>query len=55
MKNEFTRASVATLTIIVCATLIGLGHDGEIKAILGATVGFFFGQYIPEPQKDGKS
>ena len=54
MNNEYTRAFVTTITILGCVYLIVNGHDGEIKAVFGAVVGFFFGQYIPSPKENGK-
>jgi len=40
---------IAVIILIACFFLIYQGHDGEIKAIIGLVVGFYFGQYLPPP------
>lgn len=48
--REISMLVVACLVVIGGLILIFFGADGEIKALIGLVVGFYFGQYIPSPR-----
>ena len=40
---KFTpRDIIAGLALVLCAILLFSGHDGEIKALMGVIVGYYF-------------
>jgi len=48
--NKVAWDSILALTVAVgMITLIGLGCDGEVKAMLGVAVGYIFGKKIAPP------
>jgi len=47
--REKSTCAIAIIILLACFFLIYQGHDGEIKAIIGLVVGFYFGQYISTP------
>jgi multisubunit Na+/H+ antiporter MnhE subunit len=58
--SEFREKStfvIAVIILLACFWLIYNGHDGEIKALIGLVVGFYFGQYLPASQggQNGKT
>ena len=58
MEEKFKPRDIhAIITVLCCFTLIALGFDGEIKAVLGMIIGFYFGLYTITPKKpsNGKS
>lgn len=46
MKDFPIREVVAGVVAIGCMVLIALGIDGEVKALLGVIVGYYFGRTI---------
>jgi len=43
---------IIALVVLICGFfLLYTGRDGEVKAIMGLVVGFYFGQYLPPPGK----
>lgn len=42
--NHFTDVILAGVIVVTCIILISYGHDGEIKAVLGAGVVYLFGK-----------
>ena len=35
---------IALVVVIGCFCLIGVGQDGEVKAVLGTAIGYIFGK-----------
>lgn len=46
MKEFPIRECVAGVVAIGCIVLIALGIDGEVKALLGVVVGYYFGRSV---------
>lgn len=42
MKEAYIRATIAALGLIICGILLAKGFDGEIKAIFGFILGYYF-------------
>ena len=36
------RDIIAILAFAICAALLFFGHDGEVKAIMGVIIGYYF-------------
>jgi len=49
--RELVSGIIAIIIIVGGGLMIVFGHDGEVKALIGLVVGFYFGQYIPIPKK----
>jgi hypothetical protein len=47
--NETYLLIFATIIVIGCFVLLGLGRDGFTQVLLGSVVGFFFGIKVPNP------
>lgn len=46
MKNFPIREIIAGAVALACISLIALGIDGEVKALLGVIVGYYFGRQV---------
>ena len=46
MPKFDTRDIVAILVLAICALLLILGIDGEVKAFMGFVIGFYFGRAV---------
>jgi len=42
---------IAILALVIFAILLGLGIDGEVKAMMGFVIGFYFHTAINETKK----
>jgi len=49
--NVEARDVIACLVIIGCFILLFYGIDGEVKAVLGAVIGYYFGLYTKSPRE----
>lgn len=48
MKQIQMREIIAGVVAIGCIVLIALGIDGQVKALLGVIVGYYFGSQVEQ-------
>ena len=51
IRNELYVAIIAVVILVGGYICIWAGHDGEIKALMGLVVGFYFGRFLPSPEE----
>lgn len=49
--NIEARDIIALFVIVGCFVLLYCGIDGEVKAVLGAVIGYYFGLYTKSPKE----
>ncbi len=53
MNNLTIRELIAGVIAVGCIVLIALGIDGEVKALLGVIIGYYFGFGVKTLRKGG--
>jgi len=52
--REWATAIIAIIVLIGGMILLYFKIDGEVKTMMGAVIGYFFGQYVPSPKEKEK-
>ena len=48
LRNDSTTL-IAAIVLIGGFIMLYFGIDGEVKALMGLVVGFYFGRFLPQP------